>query len=110
MVVNDIDYDMVLRNKNNQIYQLAEARKAAAKAQYMNTKGATEVGWANSDDGKKSLHDWILVIQQETPAVIEQYNKVWQQITDNGEVAIQRAQQAYTDALIDEFGTFRQKE
>ena len=95
---------------NNQIYQLAEARKAAAKAQYMNTKGATEVGWANSDDGKKSLHDWILVIQQETPAVIEQYNKVWQQITDNGEAAIQRAQQAYTDALIDEFGTFRQKE
>lgn len=95
---------------NQQLVQLAEARKAAAKTQYMNTKGATEAGWANSEDGRKSVQDWIAVIKRETPAVIEQYDLVWQQITDNGNAAIQRAQQAYTDALIDEFGTARQKE
>lgn len=95
---------------NDQLYQLAAARQAAAKQMYMNTKGATEVGWANSEEGKRSLKDWVKVIQQESPAIIEQYDKVWQQITDNGEAAIQRAQQAYNDALIDEFGTTAQKE
>lgn len=95
---------------NEQLRQLAEARKAAAKAQYMNTKGATEVGWANSADGKKSIEDWIAVIKAETPQVIAEFDRVWQQITQNGDAAIQAAQQKYTDALIDEFGTAAQKE
>ena len=95
---------------NDRLEKLAEARKAAAKAQYMNTKGATEVGWANSADGKKTVQDWIEVIKQETPAVIEQFDAVWKQITDNGDKAIQDAQRRYTDALIDEFGTAAQKE
>ncbi len=95
---------------NEQLRNLAEARKAAAKAQYMNTKGATEVGWANSADGKKSIDDWINVIKGETPQVIAEFDRVWQQITENGEQAIQAAQEKYTDALIDEFGTQAQKE
>lgn len=95
---------------NDQLRQLAEARKAAAKTSYMSTKGATEVGWANSADGKKSVEDWIAVIKKETPSVIEEFTRVWNQITKNGDEAIARAQQKYTDALIDEFGTAAQKE
>lgn len=95
---------------NDQLDKLAEVRKEAAKARYMNQKGATEVGWANSADGKKSIKDWIAVIKTETPKIITEYDRVWKQITDNGKKAVENAQQRYTDALIDEFGTTAQKE
>lgn len=95
---------------NEQLDKLAEARKEAAKAQYMNKKGATEVGWANSVDGKKSIKDWIAVIKKESPNIIAEYDRVWAQILANGQKAIENAQQRYTDALIDEFGTDAQKE
>ena len=95
---------------NEQLDKLAEARKEAAKAQYMNKKGATEVGWANSVDGKKSIKDWIAVIKKESPNIIAEYDRVWAQILANGQKAIESAQQRYTDALIDEFGTDAQKE
>ena len=89
--------------------QLANVRQATAKAQYMNTKGATEVGWSQSENGKKSIDDWIEVIKKESPKVIEEYNRVWQTISDEGENAIALTTQKYTDALIDEFGTQTQK-
>jgi hypothetical protein len=95
---------------NEQLDKLAEARKEAAKAQYMNKKGATEVGWANSVDGKKSIKDWIAVIKKESPNIIAEYERVWAQILANGQKAIESTQQRYTDALIDEFGTDAQKE
>lgn len=95
---------------NEQLDKLAEARKEAAKARYMNQKGATEVGWANSVDGKKSIKDWIAVIKKESPNIIAEYDRVWAQILANGQKAIKSTQQRYTDALIDEFGTDAQKE
>lgn len=95
---------------NDQLDKLAEVRKEAAKARYMNQKGATEVGWANSVDGKKTIKDWIAVIKAETPKIITEYDRVWKQITDNGKKAVENAQQRHTDALIDEFGTTAQKE
>lgn len=95
---------------NEQLERQAEFRKAMAKAMYMNTKGATEVGWANSADGKKTLKDWIAVIKAETPEVINEFDRVWNSISESGERAIEKAQQKYTDALIDEFGTAAQKE
>lgn len=95
---------------NDQLDKLAEVRKEAAKARYMNQKGATEVGWANSVDGKKSIKDWIAVIKKESPNIIAEYDRVWTQILANGQKAIESTQQRYTDALIDEFGTDAQKE
>lgn len=95
---------------NEQLERQAEVRKATAKAMYMNTKGATEVGWANSADGKKTLKDWIAVIKAETPELITYFDRVWNSISESGERAIEKAQQKYTDALIDEFGTAAQKE
>ena len=95
---------------NEQLERLAEVRKAAAKAQYMNRKGATEVGWAKSDDGKKSIDDWIAVIKSETPEIIKEFDRVWSRYIENGDKAIQIAKQRYIDALIDEFGDDTQKE
>lgn len=95
---------------NEQLESLAEVRKATAKALYMNTEGATEEGWANSVDGKKTMEEWIDVIKAETPEVISEFDRVWNRIAENGDKAIKTAQQKYTDALIDEFGTAAQKE
>ena len=95
---------------NEQLERLAEVRKATAKAQYMNTKDATEVGWANSADGKKTIKDWIAVIKAETPEIINEFDRVWNSITENGKQAIEKAQHKYTDALIEEFGTIEQRE
>lgn len=94
----------------DQLEKLAEARKAAAKAQYMNRKGATETGWEQSANGKKSTEDWIATIKQESPQIIAEFNRVWAQIVENGNKAVENAQQRYHDALIDDFGTTEQKE
>lgn len=93
-----------------ELNSLAEARRDMAKQLYMSGKGATEVGWANSDDGKKTLQDWISVLYQENPKIQEQFQTVWKQIVENGEQQISEARQKYNDALIDEFGTFEQRE
>lgn len=93
-----------------ELNSLAGARRDMAKQLYMSGKGATEVGWANSDDGKKTLQDWISVLYQENPKIQEQFQTVWKQIVENGEQQISEARQKYNDALIDEFGTFEQRE
>lgn len=93
-----------------ELNSLAGARRDMAKQFYMSGKGATEVGWANSDDGKKTLQDWISVLYQENPKIQEQFQTVWKQIVENGEQQISEARQKYNDALIDEFGTFEQRE
>lgn len=95
---------------NEQLARLAEVRKATAKTMYMNTKGATEEGWAKSSDGKKTIDDWIEVIKKESPGLIAEFDRVWEQISENGKKAIEKAQQKYTDSLIDNFGTVSQKE
>ena len=95
---------------NEQLEKLAEVRKEAAKARFMNQKDATEVGWSKSADGKKSIKDWITVINKESPNIIAEYDRVWKQIIAHGNNAVEKIQQRYTDALIDEFGTDEQKE
>lgn len=94
---------------NDQLEKLAEVRKNAAKTKYMNTKGATEVGWENSVDGKKTIKDWIEVMKKESPELITEFDRVWNKIIENGNKAVKNAQQKYTDALIDEFGSIEQK-
>lgn len=95
---------------NEQLERLAEARKNAAKTQYMQTEGATDVKWSKSADGKKTTNDWINVIKEESPDVIAEFDRVWQKITDNGEASIKAAQERYHNSLIEEFGTQQQKE
>lgn len=95
---------------NEQLEKLAEVRKEMAKSLYMSKNGATEVGWANSVDGKKTIQDWIEVMKSESPEVIAEFERVWNSVIADGEKAVTKVQQNYTDALIDEFGTIAQKE
>lgn len=93
-----------------QLNRLAEVRRDAAKQIYMSGNGATEEGWEQSDNGKKTLQDWISVIYEENPEIQAEFQRVWEQIVLNGENAIRDTRQRYNDAWIDEFGTLQQKE
>lgn len=95
---------------NERYEAIAEARKAEAKAIYMSKKGATEVGWANSAEGKRTTKDWQEVVAKDSPEIARLYERMWQAVTANGERAIKAAQEKYHDALIDEFGSIQDKE
>ena len=95
---------------NDRYEAIAEARKAEAKAIYMSKKGATEVGWANSAEGKRTTKEWQEVVAKDSPEIARFYERMWQAVTANGERAIKAAQEKYHDALIDEFGSIQDKE
>ena len=93
-----------------QLNELAKVRQQTAKELYMNSRGATEEGWTNSDDGKKTLKDWIAVLYEENPQIQAEFQRVWEQIVKNGETALANARQEFDDAMIEEYGTMQQKE
>lgn len=93
-----------------QLNKLAEVRRDTAKQLYMSGQGATEEGWEQSENGKKTLQDWIAVLYEENPEIQTEFQRVWEQIVANGEAAIAKTRQDYNDAWIDEFGTLEQKE
>lgn len=98
-----------LEDWENQIRQLAEQRKAMLKAVYMQQKGATEVGWSESDEGKKSIEQYIKDLLADEN-ISKEYYRVRQQITENGENEIMLIRQKYDDMLIEQYGTNLQKQ
>ena len=98
-----------LNDWENQFRQLAEQRKEYMHSLYMQQKGATEVGWYNSADGKKSIEEYMKDILQNED-ISKEYYRVKAQITENGEREIANIRQKYEDSLIEQFGTNLQKE
>lgn len=98
-----------LTDWKNQLRQLAEQRKAMLKAVYMQQKGATEVGWSESDAGKKSIEQYMKDLLADEN-VSKEYYRVRQQITENGENEIMLIRQKYDDMLTEQYGTNLQKQ
>lgn len=98
-----------LEDWENQLRQLAEQRKAMLKAVYMQKKGATEVGWSESDAGKKSIEQYMKDLLADEN-ISKEYYRVRQQITENGENEIMLIRQKYDDMLIEQYGTNLQKQ
>lgn len=98
-----------LEDWENQLRQLAEQRKAMLKAVYMQQKGATEVGWSESDEGKKSIEQYMKDLLADEN-ISKEYYRVRQQITENGENEIMLIRQKYDDMLIEQYGTNLQKQ
>lgn len=98
-----------LEDWENQFRQLAEQRKAMLKAVYMQQKGATEVGWSESDAGKKSIEQYMKDLLADEN-ISKEYYRVRQQITENGENEIMLIRQKYDDMLIEQYGTNLQKQ
>lgn len=106
----DLDTRRKEQSWKENLQRLAESRREAEKTAFMAKKGANEAGWAKSENGKKSIEDWIAVIRKESPKVAEEYDRVSKMISESGANAAKEAQQRYTDALIDEYGTAEQKQ
>ena len=98
-----------LEDWENQLRQLAEQRKAMLKAIYMQQKVATEVGWSESDAGKKSIEQYMKDLLTDEN-ISKEYYRVRQQITENGENEIMLIRQKYNDMLIEQYGTNLQKQ
>lgn len=92
-----------------QLMELAQVMKDANHDYFMSQKGATEVGWANSEQGKKSLQDYANELLQNED-IAKQYSDGMAQIEKQGQQAMADVRQKYRDALIEEFGTTEQKE
>ena len=95
---------------NDRYDAIVEARKASAKAVYLSKKGATEVGWSKSEEGKRSLEEWRAVVEKETPEIVSLYRRMWDATTAQGEQSVLKAQEKYHDALVEEFGSAQDKE
>lgn len=108
--LNQIELNTV-RKRNawrDQLRQLAEVRKKAEKEYYLSHKGATEVGWANSERGKMSTEDYVKELLK-NQQIAKENNRVLTAITEQGERDKAAVRQKYTDALIDEYGTIEQR-
>lgn len=108
--INQIELSTV-RKRNawrDQLRKLAEVRKNAEKSYYMSKKGATEVGWANSERGKMSTEDYMKELLK-NQQIAEEFQRVDTMIVEQGERDKAAIRQRYTDALIDEYGTAEQK-
>lgn len=108
--INQIELSTV-RKRNawrDQLRKLAEVRKNAEKSYYMSKKGATEVGWANSERGKMSTEDYVKELLK-NQQIAEEFQRVDTMIVEQGERDKAAIRQRYTDALIDEYGTAEQK-
>ena len=92
-----------------QLMQLAEAQKNAYKEYYMAQKGATEVGWANSAQGKKSIQEYSDELLQDEK-IKKLYNDRMVQIEEDGQKQMAAVREKYYDALVEEFGTIEQKQ
>lgn len=92
-----------------QLMQLAEAQKNAYKEYYMAQKGATEVGWANSVQGKKSIQEYADELLQDEK-IKKLYNDRMVQMEEDGQKQMAAVREKYHDALVEEFGTIEQKQ
>lgn len=92
-----------------QLMQLAETMKNANRDYYMAQKGATEVGWANSSLGKKSLKEYADELLQRED-IKKLYDERMAQIEENSQKQLEAVREKYRDALIEEFGTTEQKQ
>lgn len=87
---------------------LAAARRDYAKQVYM-SNGASEADWLNTEDGKKSIDDWIATLFSENSVIKDQFNRLFAQVQQNGEEAGKNAMEAYYNSMVDAYGSYQQK-
>lgn len=87
---------------------LAEARRDYAKKVYM-SNGASEADWLKTDDGKKSIDDWIATLFSENSVIKDQFNQLFAQVEQNGEEAGKKAMETFYNSMVDAYGSYDQK-
>lgn len=91
-----------------QLRELAIIKQKAAKEVYMSKKNATESGWLKTNEGKKSVDDYVAELLADKK-IKSDYDRVLLAYTEQGERQIKVARQKYADSLIEQFGTTQQR-
>lgn len=108
--LNDIAYATHRKKEawKQQLRDLADVRKQAFKDYYMAQEGATEEGWEQSNRGKMTTDDYVKELLGD-PKVAEEFYRVLNAYTEQGERQMAEVRQQYTDDWIEQFGTAEQK-
>ena len=108
--LNDIAYATHRKKEawKQQLRDLADVRKQAFKDYYMAQEGATEEGWEQSNRGKMTTDDYVNELLGD-PKVAEEFYRVLNAYTEQGERQMAEVRQQYTDDWIEQFGTAEQK-
>ena len=108
--LNDIAYATHRKKEawKQQLRDLADVRKQAFKDYYMAQKGATEEGWEQSNRGKMTTDDYVKELLGD-PKVAEEFYRILNAYTEQGERQMAEVRQQYTDDWIEQFGTAEQK-
>ncbi len=91
-----------------QLLQLAQTLRDNTHAYFMTKKGATEDAWESSDEGKRSLEDWVAELLKD-PTISSNYEQGLNDIHESVNRSIADVREKYMNQLIDEFGTYNQK-
>lgn len=87
---------------------LAEAMRDNTHAIFMSKKGATEEAWESSDEGKRSLEDWVNeLLKNET--IRDNYEQGLNDIHEAVNTQFASVREKYMNQLIDEFGSYNDK-
>lgn len=108
--LNDIAYATHRKKEawKQQLRDLADVRKQAFKDYYMAQEGATEEGWEQSERGKMTTDDYVKELLGD-PKVAQEFYRVLNSYTEQGERQMAEVRQQYTDDWIEQFGTAEQK-
>lgn len=108
--LNDIAYATHRKKEawKQQFRDLADVRKQAFKDYYMAQEGATEEGWEQSERGKMTTDDYVKELLGD-PKVAQEFYRVLNSYTEQGERQMAEVRQQYTDDWIEQFGTAEQK-
>lgn len=90
------------------LMQLAETLRDTTKAYYLAQKGATEEGWNNSKQGKRSLTDWANELLKDDK-IKDNYVKGLTDIDEELQRGLADIREKYLKQLVNDFGTFDQK-
>ncbi len=98
-----------------QLKQLAITRQKTDKEYYMAQKGATEAGWAKTENGKKTTDDYIKQLLGD-PEISKEYYRVLNGYVAAGEKQISDVKKQYADErlkaedeMIDKYGSVEEK-
>lgn len=91
-----------------QLLQLAQTLRDNTHAYFMTKKGATEDAWESSDEGKRTLEDWVAELLKD-PTISSNYEQGLNDIHESVNRSIADVREKYMNQLIDEFGTYNQK-
>lgn len=90
------------------LLDLAATMRDNTHAIFMSKKGATEEAWENSEEGKRSLEDWVNeLLKDET--IRGNYEQGLNDIHEAVNTQFASVREKYMNQLIDEFGSYNDK-